>query len=78
MRILRKPDVLKITSLSASSIERMERHGEFPRRVRLGSNAVGWIEGEILEWIGTLRRGCPSSSMTEQIEDEMASKGTCP
>ena len=32
-------------------IWRLERDGKFPRRLRLGANAVGWLENEIDDWI---------------------------
>jgi prophage regulatory protein len=30
---------------------RLERRGQFPKRVRLGPNTVGWPEAEIDAWI---------------------------
>jgi prophage regulatory protein len=57
MRILRRPEVLRITGLSASSVLRMERSGRFPRHVRLPGHAVGWREDEVQEWIDSLARG---------------------
>jgi prophage regulatory protein len=30
---------------------RLERHGLFPRRVRVGANRVAWIESELDAWI---------------------------
>ena len=56
MRILRKQELLKIIGLSASSIGRLERAGDFPQRVRLGPSAVGWREDEINDWIEALKR----------------------
>jgi len=50
-RILRKPDLPKITGLSAQTCMRMEAAGQFPRRVRLGARAVGWRESEVIGWI---------------------------
>jgi prophage regulatory protein len=25
--------------------------GQFPKRVRLGANRVGWVESEVLDWL---------------------------
>jgi prophage regulatory protein len=50
-RVLRKEELLKKVGLSFGSIERKERAGEFPKRVRLGPQAVGWLESEVDEWI---------------------------
>jgi len=46
--------VSKMTGLSRVSIWRRERDGKFPKRVRLGSNSVGWLEAEILDWLQEL------------------------
>ncbi len=51
MRILRKPEVEEKTGLSGQTIWRKERAGQFPRRITLGPNSVGWLEAEIDEWI---------------------------
>ena len=51
MRILRKPEVEEKTGLSGQTIWRKERAGQFPRRIMLGPNSVGWLEAEIDEWI---------------------------
>jgi len=32
-------------------IYRLESEGRFPRRIKLGVRAVGWIESEIEAWI---------------------------
>jgi len=51
MRVLRRPDVERLTGLARSTLyERMES-GDFPRAVRLVGRSVGWIEAEVLEWI---------------------------
>ena len=50
-RILRKPETLRIVGLSDATIWRMEAAGNFPRRLKLGGNSVGWLESEILDWI---------------------------
>ena len=50
-QIIRKSEVCRITGLSASTIDRREREGDFPRRRRLGRSSVGWIADEIDAWI---------------------------
>lgn len=37
--------------LSSTTIWRLEKSGKFPRRVKLGGAAVGWLESEIDQWI---------------------------
>jgi prophage regulatory protein len=51
MRILRLPEVIEVTGLSRMTIYRREAQGEFPKRRRLGRNAVGWVAEEVDQWI---------------------------
>jgi prophage regulatory protein len=60
-RILRKPEVISRTGLSDQTIWRKEKAGEFPQRVQLGPNSIGWIEAEITEWIVSRERGIPAA-----------------
>jgi prophage regulatory protein len=49
--ILREPDVERKTGLSRTTIWRLERKNEFPRRLRLSANTVGWLASEIQAWM---------------------------
>ena len=49
--ILRKSAVVERTGASASTIDRMERRGEFPRRIPVTENRVGWSLKEVADWI---------------------------
>lgn len=51
IRILRLPAVLRRVGLSRSSIYSRIRRGTFPRSVRLGDHAIGFVEHEISSWI---------------------------
>lgn len=52
MQILRKKDVLKIIGLSAATLWRLQREGQFPRSISLtGNRAVGWHESDVMEWM---------------------------
>lgn len=52
IEILRLPNVLKVTGLSRSSLNRRMAAGEFPPPVSLGSGrAVGWISDEVQQWL---------------------------
>jgi prophage regulatory protein len=53
MRMLRTPEVLRITGLSRMTIHRLEKRGSFPRRRLIGSKAVAWIDTEIHDWIAS-------------------------
>jgi len=50
-RILRLPEVTARTGLSRATIYALMRQGRFPRQVRIGARAVGWIEAEVEAWI---------------------------
>jgi len=50
LRLIRLPEVLSRTGVSAMTIWRWERRGAFPRRVRIGANCVAWAEPEVESW----------------------------
>ena len=56
MKILKKKEVVRMTSLSHVTIWRLERKGQFPRRICLSEGRVGWIEQEVLNWIASRSR----------------------
>jgi prophage regulatory protein len=45
-----------MTGRSRSAINRDEKAGLFPKRLRLGPNSVGWLEAEIRDWIASRPR----------------------
>lgn len=49
-RFLRIKDVAADIGLSQATINRLHRNGDFPRKVRLGGNSIGWWESEIRAW----------------------------
>lgn len=51
--ILRLNSVIEITGLSRSSIYNYIKAGTFPRPLKLGLRAVGWLASEVFEWIAT-------------------------
>lgn len=51
-RILRLPQVCAITGLGRSIIYQMQAERRFPQRIKLTERAVGWIEDEVIEWLG--------------------------
>jgi prophage regulatory protein len=56
MRIVSKRQLRELVLYSPQHIQRLENAGQFPKRVRLGNGPrgrVGWIEGEVLEWLNT-------------------------
>ena len=51
LRILRLPQVCEVTGFCRSMIYQMEAELRFPRRVKIGTRAVGWLEGEVQAWL---------------------------
>jgi prophage regulatory protein len=65
VQILRLPQVCKVTGLGRSMIYQLESQSQFPRRVRIGLRAVGWVESEVQLWLASriehYRAGAPLS-----------------
>ncbi len=51
LQVLRLPQVCALTGLCRSVIYQMEAERRFPRRIKLGTRSVGWIQGEVHEWL---------------------------
>ena len=52
-RLIRYPEVGRLTGLSRTSVWRQEKAGKFPRRRRLGPNSVAWLLSEVQEYLRT-------------------------
>ena len=50
-KLIRRKNVIEITSLSRSTIDRREAEGKFPQRLSLGKNIVAWRLQDIIDWI---------------------------
>ncbi|MCP4393014.1 MAG: AlpA family transcriptional regulator [Alphaproteobacteria bacterium] len=59
-RILRLPEVIKLTGLSRSTIYSHIKENLFPSPINLGARCVGWIESEVNEWIQSRINECRS------------------
>jgi prophage regulatory protein len=51
IKILRLPQVCEMTGFCRSMIYQMEAERRFPKRVKIGTRAVGWLEGEVQAWL---------------------------
>ncbi len=49
--LLRIKEVIKMTSLSRSSIYSLQNKNKFPQPIQLGIRAVAWVRADILNWI---------------------------
>ena len=54
MKLLSKKEVREKVKYSFAHIDRLEKEGRFPVRVRLGPQRVAWVESEINDWICNL------------------------
>jgi prophage regulatory protein len=48
--ILRRDEVERVTGLPRSTIYAKIASGEFPKSIKLGARAVGWLEEDIAKW----------------------------
>jgi prophage regulatory protein len=53
IRILRLAQVLDVTGLGKSKLYELQAQGEFPMRVQMTRYCVGWVEGEVQEWLAS-------------------------
>jgi prophage regulatory protein len=51
LQILRLPQVCNVTGLRRSMIYQLEAEQRFPKRIKIGIRAVGWIESEVQIWV---------------------------
>lgn len=50
-RLMRRPEVLRVTGLSRSSMYRLIEKLDFPRPVALSAKTVGWPASQVNAWI---------------------------
>jgi prophage regulatory protein len=51
-RILRRPEVLRMTGLSKSTLYVRIAASAFPKGIRISPGSVGWRLSELNEWMG--------------------------
>ena len=61
LRLMRLPEVLRITGFSRSTLLAMVARGDFPAPLRIGRRAVAWRAREVIAWIESR----PRASETE-------------
>jgi prophage regulatory protein len=71
MVILLTDEVIEQVKLSRPTLARMERAGQFPKRVQISARRVGWISTEIDDWIEK-QAGRKVRKATDQEEAERA------
>ena len=48
--IIRRAELQRVVPFSMVHIWRLEQKGEFPKRIQLGPNSVGWYADEVAAW----------------------------
>jgi len=51
MRLIKLPEVIKMTSLGRSSILKLVNNKSFPQPVTVIGRACAWVESEVQDWI---------------------------
>lgn len=54
-RSLRLPEVQQLVPYSKMHIDRLEKAGHFPKRIKLGTGRVVWLMSEVLAWLDAKR-----------------------
>ena len=71
--ILRARDVVGATGLSRSTIYQMIKTNDFPRPIRLGKRAVGWLQSDIISWLDQRPKG---GSWPKKLKDNTKQLGS--
>jgi prophage regulatory protein len=69
--VFSRVDVQRVTTMSMSTIDKLEAAGQFPARISLGERRVGWLVAEIEAWLESRAR-----ARTEAAESERAARMT--
>ena len=70
IRVHRIAKAAEIVGLCQASIRQLEHAGKFPKRIAIGSNSSGFLEGDLRRWLaeraasGTLK---PTGAVTEPV-----------
>lgn len=55
-RIINKKQLSQLIPYSNAHIQRLEQDGQFPKRIQLGPNRVGWSLNEVQGWIESKKK----------------------
>ena len=65
LRFVRLTEVMRMTGLRKTTIYQLQSDGEFPQRVQITANCVGWIESEIQSWLNDRAGGRQATPRTD-------------
>ena len=66
-RLMRRPEVLRVTGLSRSSLYRLIASGHFSPPVSLGPNTVAWAATKVHSWIAERIASAPATKTTAKV-----------
>lgn len=52
-RIIRAQELTSLVTYSQQHIRRLEAANQFPKRVRIGHNRIGWVRAEVEQWLNS-------------------------
>jgi prophage regulatory protein len=72
IRILRLPEVCKVTGLGRAMIYRLQAVRRFPQSVKITEFAVGWVDSEVQAWlverVAACRRRAPPGEQADALQ----------
>lgn len=54
LKIYRKKELCQLLGISSATLYRMVKAGSFPGSIRISENMVGWLAGDVDEWLHSL------------------------
>jgi len=67
MKFMRIKEVKATTGLSGTTIWRLEKNNNFPRRKQIAKRCVAWLAEEIQEWIASKKSVELTNQKTETV-----------
>ena len=68
-KVLKIREVCRVTSLSRSSVRRLESQGLFPSKLQISPGRIGWSEDDIIEWVKAKRPKLADGSMDKAFDE---------
>lgn len=62
---LSKKELCQLLGISSATLYRMVKAGSFPGSIRISENMVGWLAGDVDEWLHSL----PKNKLEEREND---------
>jgi prophage regulatory protein len=66
--IIRPKDLANMLSLSISTLYKINNEGKLPPKVKISSNAVGWLRSDIEDWLASRKQAKRNEIITKKNE----------